>query len=65
MATVHQAAIGREAARGKLIDDLLGLFGGSTQPVMAHLVVSGKLTLDDVQEAEALIRKLGRKDKPQ
>src|SRR3989442_7476980 len=64
-AHIFDTAIGREAARRKLIDDLLGLFGGSTQPVMAHLVVSGKLTLDDVQEGEALIRKLGRKDKPQ
>jgi hypothetical protein len=48
-----------------LIDDLLALFGGSTQPVMAHLIESGKLTLEDVKEAEKTLRKLARKDKSQ
>ena len=62
-AHIFEAAIGREAARGKLIDDLLAFFGGSTQPVMAHFVQTGKLTLDDVQEAETLIRELGKKEK--
>jgi hypothetical protein len=32
--------------------------------VVAHLVETGKLTLDDVQEAEQLIRKLSKKEKP-
>jgi BlaI family penicillinase repressor len=60
---VFEAAVSRDAAQRKLIDDLLGLFGGSTQPVMAHLIESGKLTLDDVKEAEKLLRQLGRKEK--
>jgi BlaI family penicillinase repressor len=55
-AHIFEAAIARDAARGRLIDDLLALFGGATQPVMAHLVQTGKLTLDDVKETEALIR---------
>jgi BlaI family transcriptional regulator, penicillinase repressor len=38
------------------------LFGGRTQPVMAHLIESGKLTLADVKEAEKMLRKLQRKD---
>jgi predicted transcriptional regulator len=63
-AHIFEASVSREAARGKLIDDLLSLFGGRTQPVMAHLVESGKLTLKDVQETEELIRKLARKDNP-
>jgi hypothetical protein len=46
-----------------LIDDLLALFGGRTQPVMAHLIESGKLTLEDVKEAEKALRQLERKDK--
>jgi predicted transcriptional regulator len=62
-AHIFDAIVSRDAARGKLIDDLLGLFGGRTQPVMAHLVESGKLTLNDVQEAEMLLRKLSGKDK--
>jgi BlaI family transcriptional regulator, penicillinase repressor len=31
---------------------------------MAHLVESGKLTLEDVKEAEKMLRKLERKEKP-
>jgi BlaI family transcriptional regulator, penicillinase repressor len=60
---VFEAAISRNAAQRKLIDDLLALFGGHTQPVMAHLIESGKLTLDDVKEAEKILRKLARKEK--
>src|SRR5271156_1861041 len=59
---VFEAAVSRDVAQRKLIDDLLALFGGSTQPVMAHLIESGKLTLEDVKEAEKTLRKLARKD---
>ena len=62
-AFIFEAAISREVAERKLIDDLLGLFGGSSQPVMAHLIESGKLTLDDVKEAEKLLKELDRKEK--
>ena len=61
---VFEAAISRDNAQRKLVDDLLALFGGRTQPVMAHLIESGKLTLADVKEAEKLLRKLARKDQP-
>lgn len=61
-AHIFEAVVGRDAARGKLIDDLLSLFGGRTQPVMAHLAESGKLTLKDVQETEELLRKLAKED---
>lgn len=60
---IFEAAVSRNAAQRRLIDDLLALFGGRTQPVMAHLIESGKLTLEDVKEAEALLRQLERKDK--
>ncbi len=59
-ANIFEAAISRNEAQSRLIDDLLGLFGGRTKPVMAHLVKSGKLTLDDVKEAEEELRKLAR-----
>jgi BlaI family transcriptional regulator, penicillinase repressor len=60
---IFEAAVSRNAAQNKLIDELLALFGGRTQPVMAHLIESGRLTLADVQEAEKTLRKLERKDK--
>ena len=63
-AHIFEAIVSRHAAQRRLIDELLSLFGGRTQPVMAHLIESGKLTLDDIREAEKTMRKLARKDKP-
>jgi BlaI family transcriptional regulator, penicillinase repressor len=59
---IFAAAVSRDAAQRRLIDDLLAMFGGRSQPVMAHLIESGKLTLEDVREAEKALRKLERKD---
>lgn len=64
-AHIFEAVVSRNAAQRRLIDDLLGLFGGRTQPVMAHLIESGKLTLDDVKEAEKALRRLEKKGGPQ
>lgn len=64
-AHIFEATVSRHAAQNRLIDDLLGLFGGRTQPVMAHLIESGKLTLGDVQEAEKALQRLARKDAAQ
>lgn len=60
-AHIFEAAISRNVAQRRLVDEFLGLFGGRMQPVMAHLVETGKLTLDDVQEAERLLRELAGK----
>jgi predicted transcriptional regulator len=57
---VFAPAISREAAQRRLMDDLLSLFGGSGQPVMTHLIESGKLSLEDVKEAERLLRNLSK-----
>ena len=64
-ANIFEAAISRKDAQRRLIDELLVLFGGRAKLVMAHLVESGELTLDDVKEAEKALRKAPRKDKPQ
>src|ERR1700736_1378985 len=61
-AHIFEAVVSKRGAHRRLIDELLGLFGGRTQPVMAHLIESGKLTLDDVHEAEKVLRKLAHKD---
>ncbi|MDE2110215.1 MAG: BlaI/MecI/CopY family transcriptional regulator [Alphaproteobacteria bacterium] len=62
-AHIFEAAISRNAAQRRLIDDFLALFGGRTQTVMAHLIETGKLTLEDVQEAERVLRELSKKGK--
>lgn len=61
---IFAAAVSRNAAQRRLIDDLLALFGGRTQPVMAHLIESGKLTLEDVKDAEKALRAMERRGKP-
>jgi predicted transcriptional regulator len=60
-ANIFEAAVSRDAAQNRLIDDLSGLFGG--RPVMARLVQSGQLTIEDIKEAEQLLKSLSRKDK--
>jgi predicted transcriptional regulator len=60
---IFAAAVSRKAAQQRLIDDLLAFFGGRTQPVMAHLIESGKLSLADLEEAEKTLRILSIKEK--
>jgi BlaI family penicillinase repressor len=60
---IFEPADSRNAAQRRLIDDMLALFGGRTQPVMAHLIESGKLTLEDVKDAEKLLRQMEKKEK--
>ena len=55
---VFAPAISREVAQRRLIDDMLAIFGGRTQPVMAHLIQTGKLSLEDVKDAERQLRNL-------
>ena len=62
-AHIFEAAITRRAAQRRLVDELLSFFGGRTQPVMSHLIETGRLTLEDVQEAEQTLRRLARKEK--
>jgi predicted transcriptional regulator len=60
-ANIFEAAISRKRALGRVIDELLSMFG--SKPVMAHMVKTGQLTLDDVKEAEEELRRLSRKEK--
>jgi len=55
---IFAATFSHDSAQRRLIDDLLVWFGGSPQPVMAHLIESGKLTLEDVKDAERALRNL-------
>ncbi len=62
-AHIFEPVVSRHAAQRRLIDELLSLFGGRTQPVMAHLIESGRLTLGDLREAEKTMRSLQKKEK--
>jgi BlaI family transcriptional regulator, penicillinase repressor len=61
-AHIFEAVISQTAARSKLIDDLLGMFGGRAQPLMSHLIESGQLTLKDIEEARAALRDATKKE---
>jgi BlaI family transcriptional regulator, penicillinase repressor len=62
-AHIFEAVVTRAAAHRRIVDDLLSVFGGRTQPVMAHLIEAGKLTLDDLREAEKTLRRLSSKER--
>jgi predicted transcriptional regulator len=61
-AQMFEAAISRQSAQRHLADEFLAIFGGA-RLVMAHLLETGQLTMDDIQDAERVLRKSG-KDKP-
>lgn len=63
-AHIFEAAVSQATAQRGLLEELLGLFGGSAQPLMSHLIESRKLTLEDVKEAEKALRKLAREGRP-
>jgi predicted transcriptional regulator len=54
-AFIFEAAVSREAAERKMVGDLLGLFGGRTRSIIAHLIESGSFTREDIREAEKLL----------
>lgn len=62
-AHIFEAVVSRSSAQHRLLDDVLALFGGGTQPLMARLVESGRLTIDDLRDAERLLKQLKRKEK--
>ena len=62
-AYIFEAMVSRRAAQSHMLDDFVRLFGGRMQPLMAHLIDAGRLTLEDVQEAEKRLRELSQKDK--
>ena len=62
-ALIFEAAVSREAAQRRLVDELLSLFGGRSRPIMAHLIESGSLTLEDVREAERTLLGIAGEEK--
>ena len=62
-ANIFEAAVSRDHAQGRVIDELVSMLDGQIQPVMAHLARTGKLTLADIQEAERILREHQKSEK--
>jgi BlaI family transcriptional regulator, penicillinase repressor len=62
-AHIFEPVVARDAARRRLLDEVLSFFGGRAQPMMAQLAEAGKLTLDDVRELERTLQRLERERK--
>ena len=62
-AHIFEPLVARDVARHRLLDDILSLFGGRAQPMMAQLAEAGRLTLDDVRELERTIKTIERQQK--
>ncbi len=60
-ANIFDAAMTREDAQGRMVDDAVGWFGGEARPVIARLIETGKLTLADIKDAERTLRSLARR----
>lgn len=56
-AHIFEAVVTRAATQSRLVDDMLRLFGGRIAPLMSHLVDTGRLTLQDVEEARNALKK--------
>jgi len=63
-AHIFEAVVTRKAAHGRLIDELLHVFGGSPRMLMAQLVETGQLTLEDLRELEVTLATLAANNAP-
>jgi predicted transcriptional regulator len=53
---IFAASVSREGAQRRLIDDLLHIIGGGSRPIMAHLIDTGRLSLEDIKDAEKALQ---------
>lgn len=60
-AHIFAATTTKKAAQRRYIDDLLNVFGGRPQLLVSHLVESGQLSLEDIDEAREMLRELSKK----
>lgn len=61
-AHIFEAVLSKNDAESRLVDDLLGAFGGQTQPLISHLIESGRLTLEDIEAARNTLHELSKKE---
>ena len=63
-AHIFEPLVERDVARHRLLDEILSLFGGRAQPMMAQLAEAGKLTREDIRDLEKLVDRLEKQRKP-
>lgn len=56
-AHIYEPVITRSATQRLLVDELLAFFGGRAAPLVSHLIESGQLTYEDVEEARKTLKK--------
>lgn len=61
---IFRATLSRSAAHRRLVDEFFSFFDGRVQPVIAHLIQSGKLTGEDIKEAQKLLKQHTEKKEP-
>jgi BlaI family transcriptional regulator, penicillinase repressor len=59
-AHIFEPIVARNVVRHRLLDEVLALFGGRAQPMMVQLADRGDLTLRDIRELEAIVRRRDR-----
>jgi predicted transcriptional regulator len=64
-AHIFEAVISRDAAHGRIIDDLWALLGARTDLVMSHLINTGRVTLQDIEEAKKVLQRTAKKEAPE
>lgn len=62
-AHIFEATFSQHSALGRMIDEVVALFGGRRLPILSHLIESGKLTPEEVREAQKALRTLVKKEK--
>jgi BlaI family transcriptional regulator, penicillinase repressor len=62
-AYIFEATVSKHSMARRLVDDLVEFFGGRSMPVVAHLIEAGRLTAEDVQSAEQLLRQFQEQQK--
>lgn len=61
-AHIYEPLITRGATQHRLVDELLAFFGGRAAPLVSHLIESGQLTLQDIEEARKTLKKESRRE---
>jgi BlaI family transcriptional regulator, penicillinase repressor len=62
-AHVFEATTSKASVQTRLLKELLNVFGGNARPVMAHLVEMGKISREDIEDAQKLLNEHDARDK--